>query len=341
MCAIKVTVLSESRADYGIYYPLLKALQRDTRLELQLRVAETSLQWGLGGEIKFNWCMIYSENDWLIVLGDRRPMLEAAIEAAYKNIPIAHIYGGDRTGTIDDPCRHAITRFAHLHFPCTQQSAERLVRMGEQPWRIKIVGPLGVYAMPDAQFIPKVEIGRILGLEPGREIVIVIQHPVSTQIEQAGEQMRVTLEAVKGLQAVVIYPNTDPGSEAMIEVIEGCDWVYKCKSLPYLEFLSLLKACDVIVGNSSCGLYEAPHFGIPAVNIGSRQQKRERGHNVYDVPHDGRLIRSTIDRAIIAKKDCFSQGNPFDNKIDGINIILDTLANTTINERLLQKELTY
>ncbi len=343
---LKIAVVTESRADYGIYFPLLKSIQTDKRFELNLIV--TGQHWLLdyghtASEVLNEFGMEALKTyqfDWLIVLGDRRPMLEAAIEAAYCGKAIAHIQGGDRTGNIDDPARHAITRFANLHFSCTQQSADRLIKMGEEAWRINIIGPLGIYAMPDAQFMTKTEICDQWGLDEKREIVLIIQHPVSTQITEAGEQMRQTLEAVKGLQTIVIYPNSDLGSQDMIHEIETCVWVYKFKSLTHLTYLSLLKVCDAIVGNSSSGLYEAPLFGIPAVNIGIRQQNRERGWNVLDCEHDAKAIRYAIDVILVAETPV-SRFNPFAVKVDGVKVILDALANTPINEHLLQKRITY
>ena len=344
----RIAILTESRADWGIYLPLLEAMQADSRFELMLLVtgSQTMQQIrvdGFDGYVLY-WPVIGAlyalpRPDWFIVLGDRRPMLEAAIEAAYRNIPVAHIQGGDRTGTIDDPCRHAITRFANLHFPCTQQSADRLIRMGEEPWRIKVVGPLGIYAMGDATLLSKAKICQKLGLSAEREIVLVIQHPVSTQVAQAGEQMKQTLAAVKGWQTVVIYPNSDSGSEAMIEVIKGCEWVRSFRSLPYLEFVSLLRAASVIVGNSSTGLYEAPLFGVPAVNIGIRQNLRERALNIIDCGPEVGQIQIALRWQLGHRTR--RHDNPFDVNVDGVNVILEILAETVIDERLLQKRLTY
>ncbi len=338
---LKVTVLSESRADYGILYPLLKAMWADKRFEPHLVASGMHLDKSRGytcNEIEFPWSMAYCVMDWLVVLGDRRDMLEAAIAAAYGRIPVAHIQGGDRTGTIDDCARHAITRFAHLHFPCTAQSARRLKRMGEEDWRIKVVGPLGIYAMQN-ELMNKGAICDILGLDEKREIVLVIQHPVSSQVDKAGEQMRQTLEAVKQWQTVVIYPNDDAGSKAMVQEIETAKLPHVFRSLPYLQFISLLQNADVVVGNSSCGLYEAPLFGLPCVNIGDRQQNREHGNNVFPAPHDGSAIAWAVDQAKAIGKQVGR--NPFAVKVDGVKVILDTLAETEINERLLNKHVTY
>jgi GDP/UDP-N,N'-diacetylbacillosamine 2-epimerase (hydrolysing) len=321
---MRVDILQETRADAGISQPLVDAMQKDLRFDMR---------------VIHDWEDVRGSIGWLIVLGDRRAMLDATIEAAYENVPVAHIQGGDRTGTIDDPARHAITRFAHLHFPCTQESADRLIRMGEEPWRIKVVGPLGIYAMPGATLLDKAAICAKLKLDASREIVLVIQHPVSTQQDQAGAQMGATREACDDYQTVVIYPNHDPGYKAIEAVIEGPFWVdmHAFRNLPYLDFLSLLKASSVIVGNSSTGLYEAPLYGVPAVNIGTRQQDREHGGNVLNCINDKHLIRDAIVQALWeGHSDCPSH---FKSEVDGVSIIMNTLAVTPVNERLLQKRL--
>ena len=345
---LKVAVLTESRSDYGVYYPLLKALQADERFELQLLVTGMHLSKAHGYTINeiensFNIAFwrtrpkrVLIQSDILLILGDRRPMLEAAIDAAYQNIPVAHIQGGDVTETIDESCRHAITRFAHLHFPALNESADRLLKMGEEPWRITVVGPLGIYAMPDAEFIPRERLLRDLRLED-KPIILVIQHPVSGREPFAGEQMKDTLTAVHNpdWQPIVIYPNNDLGSKGMIDVIEHHPFA-KFKNLPYLQFISLLKESAVIVGNSSCGIVEAPFFGVPVVNIGNRQKGRKYASGIININY-GDNIRGAIDYAL-------SKGltrTMVKASTEGVEKILEVLGRLEINERLLQKRITY
>ena len=341
---MKVAVLTESRADYGIYYPLLKALRADGRFELQLLVTgmHLSRQHGLtAGMIEFPYHIGCEDklkrigSDILFVLGDRRPMLEAAINAAYQNIPVAHIQGGDRTETIDESCRHAITRFAHLHFPALQESADRLLKMGEEPWRITVVGPLGIYAMPDADIIPREKLLRDLHLSD-KPIILVIQHPVSGQEAMAGKQMADTLDGVcyHGWQPVVIYSNNDPGSAEIITAIEEYPYA-KFKSLPYRQFISLLKESAVIVGNSSCGIVEAPFFGVPVVNIGNRQRGRRYATGIININY-GDDIKEAIEYALTKGTQTIVKPST-----EGVEKILEVLGGLEINERLLQKRLTY
>ncbi len=341
----KVAVISGSRADYGIYFPLLKTIQNDTELELNVVVKAMHLLKEHGDtvqEIKRDGFPIreWGAPDAMIVLGDRDEMLFAAIAAAHCNIPICHIHGGDRSGSIDESNRHAITRFAHLHFPSSKEDAKRLVKMGEERWRINVVGPLGIYAMPDAEFIPRVNLLRGLGLSD-KPIILVIQHPVTTQVHDSENQIRITLTAVSSFlpdcEPVVIYPNSDAGSEAMIETIESWN-LPKFKSLSYLTFLSLLKESAVIVGNSSCAIREAPLFGIPAVNIGTRQLARHSNGVVANVPHDREAISKAIVASLARGRD--KSVNPYKH-LDGVRVILDTLKKIEPTEKLLQKRLTY
>ena len=359
--ALKICVISGTRADYGPLYPLLKRIDNldliVTGMHWYQEYGETGVQvmldfptaWKMWvpkfeqaplqlSQYFESYChhFVAPRPDWLVVTGDRPEMLAGAITAAYMNIPVAHIQGGDRTGTIDDPSRHAITRFAHLHYPCTRESAERLIRMGEESWRIHIIGHLGIYAMPNFKYSSKADICSKLGLDHTKEIVLLVQHPVSNQASISKQQMLETIYAAKGYQTIAIYPNSDPGSDGIISALNESR-MRAIPSLPYTEFINLLKNSDVIVGNSSCALHEAPVFGIPAVNIGGRQDNREHGDNVVNVDYNREDIRLAIG-SFIGQRKC---SNPFKSEVDGINIILDTLNNTPRNEHLLQKRIVY
>lgn len=333
----KIAVLTESRADYGIYLPLLRAIKACPDLELDLLVTGQHILHKFGftlKEIEFPhqtyydiWEDLHFKADWLIVLGDRMPMLEATIVAAELGIPIAHIQGGDVTtgACLDESIRHAITRFAHLHFPSCESSARRLIRWGEESWRVKVVGPLGIYAMKD-------DLRSLYDaiLDP---IVLIIQHPVNGKT--AAREMDITLRAVgpiENIYPIVIFPNSDDGGQAMIEVIKS----YKISShanLPYLQFMSLLKASSVLVGNSSVSLHEAPLFGVPVVNIGDREKGRERWGHAIDVPHDSDKIKEAIEWSLKHGK-----YPPLKlRNINGVNIIIKALVETPIDEKLLRK----
>lgn len=303
----RVAVISASRADAGVYIPVIAALKATPNL----RVGK------------------WTQPDVVVVLGDTMPMLEAAINAAEDNVPLCHIHGGDTTGSIDNKIRDAITAFADWHFPSLITHANRLMQMGVPRSRIKVVGPLGIYAMKamkDAEFlIAEQVIRQSLGLSD-KPIVIVLQHPVSTERAQAGAQMRETMEAVSSfgdICPVVIHPNGEEGSESMLKVIRSYRFPH-FGNLDYLTFVSLLKASACIVGNSSCGLVEAPLFDVACVNVGTRQTGRVGGTLTRNVDYASWEIQTAIKQAM--QMDRGDAHNPYAFNVDGPGIIARTIA---------------
>jgi len=238
----------------------------------------------------------------VLLEGDRGESLAAAIAAAHMNIAVAHASGGDVTGTMDESIRHAITKFAHIHFPGTELSAQRIRSMGEDPWRVHMVGTPGSN-LKAGPVMTNEEVGRALGLDLSGQVLVVLQHPVTTEADEAANQMRETMEAVCSFhtETVVIYPNSDAGGRQITQVIqtfEHLPFVHTFKSLPRPTYVGLLSVASVMVGNSSSALSNAPNFGLPAVNVGTRQQGRERGGNLIDVGYDREEIRSAIRHAL-------------------------------------------
>ena len=203
--------------------------------------------------------------------------------------------------------------------------------------------------MRQADFISKDDLCKNLGLSAGEPLILVVQHPVTTQVGKASDQMRETLEALVevGHEAVVIYPNADAGGRAIIETIkqyEGYRFIKLFKNLPYLTFLSLMRAAAVMIGNSSAAIVDAPLFGLPAINIGIRQEGRQRGVNIFDVPHRREDIIKAIKEALADKElraKLQQETNPYNVGRDGAERIADILSTMEINESLLQKRLTY
>ncbi len=241
--------------------------------------------------------------DGLMVTGDRGEMLAASICGAHLNIPVLHFCGGSVSGSIDDSIRHAITRFAHLHFPATKQSLDNLIRMGEDPKACFLVGLPGADLLSDA-VLAHSELERILGFGLDDKYVVILQHPVIFEYEQAGEQIAATIEATLpfGLQTIVFTPNSDSGSQAMVNAISlfrsSKNRVHVIDNLPRQAFASLLLNCAALIGNSSCGVAEAVSLGIPVVNIGTRQRGRERMGNTIDVGYCVEEIRRGIHQAL-------------------------------------------
>jgi UDP-N-acetylglucosamine 2-epimerase (non-hydrolysing)/GDP/UDP-N,N'-diacetylbacillosamine 2-epimerase (hydrolysing) len=286
--------------------------------------------------------------DIVLLLGDRWETMAGAVVGAYMNKLVAHVAGGELSGSIDEPNRHVITRFAHLHFVATEDYAQRLVKMGEEKHRIYVVGAPGLDDIVSKNYYSPQMVERKFGLDMNKPLFLVIQHPVVTEYEKANEQMRITLEAVAKFrhQTFVIYPNADAGGRKMIKVINEYankfGFFRSYENLSREAFLGLMAVSTVMIGNSSCGLTETPSFKLPAINIGTRQRGRLRAKNVIDVDYDVSeivdAIKKTLSREFTMKiKDC---ENPYGNGKTGIRIA-QVLRKCKIDSHILQKKLAY
>jgi len=344
-----IAVVSQSRSDYGIYYPLLKYMekQKDIKFKIVLTGMHFSKEQGYTYRaVHEDWPYETLVNpvwgdigvdipDWVIVLGDTWPMLDYTIKVRKLGIPVAHIHAGDISDNLDNDIRDAISALSQLLFPALESHAIRLGERGYQKLRIETVGHLGIYDMPDAEYLTREQLNEQLNLSD-KSIILVAYHPESFSSNEAGKQMREVLEAVNNpnWQPVVIYPNSDPGSEDMIRVINQYPY-HSFNNLPYLVFQSLLKASKVIVGNSSCGLVEAPAYGVPCVNIGNRQYGRHNLTN-FNTGCDAENIHNLIMLALISP---IHSNNPYkDDKLKGgAQRIINKLKTTPINRELFQK----
>ena len=287
--------------------------------------------------------------DVVVVLGDRIEAFAAAIAGAGLNRVVAHIHGGEVTrGGLDESMRHAITKLAHLHFAATEKSRERIIKMGEDADRVFTVGAPGLDSVLRTNWLEPSDLEREVGIPLRRPLVVLVQHSVSTAAEKAAAEIRETLEAVRqvGHQTICLYPNSDAGGQRMIEVIEsyrGQPWLHILPNLDHVAYLSLLRCADVLVGNTSSGIIEAPSFYLPVVNIGERQAGRERSNNILDVPPRREDIKRAIDRALgadgfrAAVRAC---SNPYGDGKASTRIV-DVLRRVRITHDLLQKQLAY
>ena len=246
-----------------------------------------------------------------MIRGDRFEQLAIAMVAAYLNKTIAHIEGGDVTGTIDESVRHAITKLSHVHFVTNDAARDRVIRMGEDPKAVFNVGSPDVEfaAMSKRKFDPAVVNGRGTGhvIDFKQPFVMVMQHPVTTETNNR-EHMEILLEVVDatGMQAVWFWPNSDAGTNEMAKAIRIYRENGKLKNdkirfitdiLPE-DFLALLRKSSCLIGNSSSGIKESSYVGVPVVNIGTRQQGRLRGENVCDVGYAKKEIAQAIERQV-------------------------------------------
>jgi UDP-hydrolysing UDP-N-acetyl-D-glucosamine 2-epimerase len=228
--------------------------------------------------------------DLILVLGDRIEMLAAAVAALPLTIPVAHVHGGEVTeGAIDEQARHAITKLSHLHFPAAEPYARRILQMGEEPWRVHCCGAPGLDRLARLAVLSRDEIARRTGLPLRRPTLLVTFHPVTLEPEDTAahvDALAAALEAVEG-DVVITYPGADTMHGTVVRRLERLAAARPgTRLVPALgedTYCSLLREADVMVGNSSSGLIEAPSFGLPVVNIGSRQRGRLRAGNVIDV----------------------------------------------------------
>jgi UDP-N-acetylglucosamine 2-epimerase (non-hydrolysing)/GDP/UDP-N,N'-diacetylbacillosamine 2-epimerase (hydrolysing) len=298
--------------------------------------------------------------DLFLVSGDRFEAFGALIASTQMGIPTAHIEGGDLTegGTLDDSVRHAMTKLAHLHLVTNADAAARVKNMGEEPWRIHTVGLPSIDLIAAGEFASNSEVCERLDIDISRPIVVFTQHSIATEADQAEAQFVASLTALRrlaadGYQIVLTYPNTDSGGETilrmihMLEVEKPPGFIVRPSLGRYL-YHGLLRTCadyrGVCAGNSSSGVKETPAFGCPAVNIGARQLNRLRAENVMEVAdHDSPAIERAIRRSVDDRdwrEHCRHVTNPYGDGTAGRRVA-DILARVDLNNRLIQKRMTY
>lgn len=241
--------------------------------------------------------------DALLLLGDRGEMLAGATAALHLGIPCIHIHGGERSGTIDEPVRHAISKLSTYHLVATQGSQRRLAAMGEDPWRIHVTGAPGLDDLVQLAGLEREDCLKALGLAAGARFIVAVFHPVVQQAMQAGEQAQALLRALAsvGLPVVWLEPNADAGSAEVLQALDQSALPPGSRRLVHLPrqlFAAALRHCEVLAGNSSSGIIEAATFGTPVVNVGDRQRLRERNANVTDVPAESAAIEAALRSAL-------------------------------------------
>jgi UDP-hydrolysing UDP-N-acetyl-D-glucosamine 2-epimerase len=380
----KVCVVVASRANYGRIKTVLEAIRDHPALELQLIVSASALLSRFGSAIDVirgdgfepDRCIhiiVEGENpttmakstglavmematafenlrpDIALTVADRFETMATAIAAAYMNIPVAHTQGGEVTGSIDESVRHAITKLAHVHFPATQASRERLIRLGEDPAQIYLTGcPAMDLLVPlEGEPLPKDLFRRYGGvgteIDPSEPYLLVLQHPVTTEYGSGSAQIRETLLAIHQLdvQTIWFWPNVDAGSDDVSKGIRSFREQVRDSRIHFFinmapeDYARVLSHAACIVGNSSSALREAAVLGVPAVNIGTRQAGRERGPNVVDVGYSRKEIRAAIEAQ--RKVGRYPRSTLFGNGNAG-RLIAEALATC---DPPLQKRITY
>lgn len=248
--------------------------------------------------------------DVVVTVGDRFETIATAIAAAYMNIPLAHTMGGEISGTIDESVRHAITKLAHIHFPANQQAADRIIRMGEDPADVHVVGcpRIDLVAevaqentrLPERAWLEYEGVGGHINLD--EPFLLVSQHPVTTEYGQGEFQITETLMALHELKmpTIMLWPNVDAGSEDISRGMRKFrehyqhEYIRFYKNFSVETYVRLMKRCACKLGNSSAAIREGAFLGVPAVNIGTRQSNRTRGKNVIDVGYQREDIMDAI-----------------------------------------------
>lgn len=338
-----ICVVITARPSYARIKSVLEAIRDHPRLRLQLVVAASALLERYGPVIDIIradgfvpdavvYMVVEGENlvttakstglgvvelatifdnlkpDIVVSVADRYETIATAIAASYLNIPVAHVQGGEVTGSIDEKVRHAVTKLSNIHLVSNQGAATRVIRMGEDPQTVHVTG------CPSVDLAARILKENVEDFDPfsrysgvgaqfdSTEFLVVMQHPVTTQYEDSHRQIEETLAAIEQLAQPTFWfwPNVDAGSDRISKSLRqfrethGAPWLHFFKNLSPEDFLRLLRQARCLVGNSSVGIRECSYLGVPVVNIGKRQEGRDRSQNVIDVGHDRNEIIAAI-----------------------------------------------
>jgi UDP-hydrolysing UDP-N-acetyl-D-glucosamine 2-epimerase len=361
----KIAIFSGNRAEYGLLNPIIRSISKNKKLDYKLIISGAHLDKKFGEtikEIKLDGFKIYStikinldekksecsvpvaigngiikiskvlkkiRPDYLLVYADRFEGFAAVIAGTQMGIPTIHVEGGDVTngGAFDDNVRHAMTKLSHIHITTNNNAKNRILKMGEEKWRVKNFGFSAIDLIKEKNYANQEELEKKYKIQINRPIVIFTQHSITSQYKNSGDELKESLKALKllnidGVQVIATFPNNDIGSKKIIELINKINnkniKVYKSIGrYDYHGFLSLARfknfkiAC---VGNSSSGIKETTVFSCPAVNIGNRQLGRLRGKNVLDAKNNCKDIYKKTNIALFSKKFrkiCLKAKNPY------------------------------
>ena len=375
MTARRVCYITGTRADFGLMRNVLQGVRAHLDMEISIIVTGTHLSERYGKTINeieelhlpiaarvevnleaptglsmarnigrmvsaFAEKLAESRPDVVLLLGDRGEMLAGAVAAIHLNIPVVHVHGGERSGTVDEPVRHAISKLAHFHLVSTADARERLVRMGEEPRCIVVTGAPGLDRIESLAVHSRDYLMSEIGLDNRMPVALMLYHPVLQEAERAGTEAGLVLDALSKLnmQAVALRPNSDAGSDGIQIVLDRCDGMRSVRVFTHLSrelFCSWMAVADLMIGNSSAGIIEAASFGLPVINVGSRQALRERNRNVIDVDlvtakslEDA--IRQSQELGRFKRENIYGDGNAADR-------IVEFLATVSLDSLILRK----
>ncbi len=372
----KIIYLSGTRADFGLMKSTLQQLSRVADLGVavtgmhldpkfgrtvddirasSLRICgeipldlststQASMAAGVGQCLVGITALLLKEKpDIVLLLGDRGEMLAGAIAALHLGIVCVHIHGGERSGTVDEPVRHAISKLSHYHLVATKESRERLIRMGEEPAHIHVTGAPGLDGIAEDATMSLADCRKALSLPPDGVFLLAVFHPVVQQANDAYAQTLAILQSISrvGLPVVWLEPNADAGAQGIQRALSDVALPKGSVRIAHLSrpvFCSAMKYCAVMLGNSSAGIIEAASLGTPVVNIGDRQRLRERNDNVLDVAIDAGVIQAAVEDAISHGK--WPCNNRFGDGSAGVRIVRH-LSSISLDRSVLEKVNSY
>ena len=377
-----IAVLTGKRGGFGAMKPMLRAMDQDPDIRLSLLVTDQHVNPKFGSTITeierefkvaaavdmeqvdgsprgrskaLGVCLTKMADvlaelapDILVLYGDRGEVLAAAVAAITLRIPIAHLQGGDVSGNVDEVMRHAVTKLSHMHFPSTESSKRRILAMGEEPWRVHVVGDNHIDLIVAGEYTKEAELRKKLNIPEGEAPIVVLLHSETTHTRDGFVDMSQLLKIVlaEKRRTFVIYPCSDHGYEDIVRAIhtfDGTPGLSIHKNIDAPDFWGLLAISAVMIGNSSAGLIETPSFRIPAINVGERQQGREHGNNVIHCGYTCGELQQALAKALRDddfRKVVLNCSQPFGDGTAWRQIV-DQLKAAELNHNLLNKRLAY
>ena len=370
----KICYITGTRADFGLMTNALQAIEQDSDLELEIIVTgmhllpkygnthkeisdsgfkivgnvEVDLSGASGSQmsialgdqiIGITKVLEANEPDVILLLGDRGEMLAGAIVGIHLNIPVVHIHGGELSGTVDESIRHAISKMSHYHFTATNNSKSRLIKMGELSDNIFVIGAPGLDEISTTTLIPEEALFSQYNIDSNRPFMLLLFHPVVQHVNDIRGQIVTVIESLISfdMQILALMPNADAGGGVIASTLKEYKEKNKIQITTHVTrkiFLSLVSSADVLVGNSSSGIIEAASLGTPVVNIGGRQNLRERSNNVVDVSIEKSQIINGINKAILLNKSLFK--NVYGDGKSSKRIV-NLLKDLDLNPKILDK----
>jgi GDP/UDP-N,N'-diacetylbacillosamine 2-epimerase (hydrolysing) len=383
----KILAVTGARSEYDILYPVLEKLHRDPEFELQILVTGSHLSENFGRTIKHIeedgftiadkvYNLINTDQkigriislgqqipglaqafdrikpDVLLVVGDREEAITVSLTGAYMDIPVAHIAGGDITkdGNIDNSVRYAASKMSHIHFTILEEHRKTLLKLGEDDWRIHTVGNPALDRFLTMPQITREELSKNIGFDISKDpYILLIQHPIITDYENEGKNIRATLDAIidSGMKCLINFPNSDAGNHLIIEAYREYaakhSQLFLFKNLDRLNYVNMLRHASCLLGNSSSGLIEAPSLALPVVNIGARQRGRAHASNVIFVDNDKAQISGALQKSLHDEEYRASLKeikNPYGDGKSSEKIV-EILRSLKIDKNLIHKNITY